>query len=289
MNEHVTKILSGQGLASKMRVSLKRRISESRIKPGLAVVLVGHDPASKIYVEFKKEASEEVGMYLETVELPESVSQHKLLKIVHKLNGHKKIHGILVQLPLPDHIDPFTIMDAIDPRKDVDGFHPENIGWNSIGRPYLTPATALAIWKLVESTRVKVEGKHVVVVGKSNIVGKPTAELFLNKNATVTVCHKLTEDLGKYTKQADILISGTGVPGLITADIVKKGAMVIDAGISKIRGEVVGDVDFESVAEKVSYITPVPGGVGPMTVASLLENTWTAMRKAKGFDDENHA
>lgn len=284
MIEHVTKILSGQGLAKKIRLQLKQKIAESKIKPGLAVILVGHDPASKIYVQFKTEASEEVGMYLETIELPESVSQKKLLKVISKLNTNKKIHGILVQLPLPDHINTFSMLDAIDPRKDVDGFHPENVGWHVIGQPYLMPATALGIWTLVEAARLKVAGKHVVIVGKSNIVGKPVAALFMNNNATVTVCHKLTEDLASYTAQADILVTATGVPNLITADMVKKGVVVIDAGIAKVRGEVVGDVDFEGVSEKASYITPVPGGVGPMTVASLLENTWTAMRKMHGLE-----
>lgn len=284
--EPVHQLLSGQGLAAKIRVELKQKISHSRVQPGLAVILVGHDPASKMYVQFKSEASEEVGMYLETIELPEEVPQKKLMHIIRRLNKNKKIHGILVQLPLPKHIDPLLVLDSIDPRKDVDGFHPENVGWHIIGRPYLMPATTRGIARLVEAHHIPVHGKHVVVVGKSNIVGKPTAMWFMNQQATVTICHKYTVDLSQYTKQADILVTATGVPRLITADMVKKGVVVIDAGITKLKGEVVGDVDFEAVSKKASAITPVPGGVGPMTVASLLENTWIAMRRIHGYDDD---
>lgn len=283
MTTHVTKILNGKGIAAQIRQDLKRKIGQSRIKPGLAVILVGHDPASKIYVKFKAQASEQVGMFLETVELPEDVSQKKLLRIVQKLNANKKIHGVLVQLPLPEHLEPFAVMNAVDPRKDVDGFHPRNVGWMSIGEPQMMPATVRGIWTLVKSTKVNVKGKHVVVVGASNIVGKPMAALFLNEGATVTVCHKLTKDLGKHTKEADILVTAAGVPGLISADMVKPGVMVIDAGISKHKGKVVGDVDFDEVAEVADFITPVPGGVGPMTVASLLQNTWLAMRRLEGY------
>ncbi|MFC1597924.1 bifunctional 5,10-methylenetetrahydrofolate dehydrogenase/5,10-methenyltetrahydrofolate cyclohydrolase [Patescibacteria group bacterium] len=283
MSTHVTKILNGKGMAAQLRQDLKRKIRESRVQPGLAVILVGHDPASKIYVKFKAQASEQVGMFLETVELPEDVPEKKLLKIIQKLNVNKKIHGVLVQLPLPEHLDPFTVMNAVDPRKDVDGFHPLNVGWMSIGEPRLMPATVRGIWTLVKSTKISVKGKRVVVVGASNIVGKPTAALFLNEGATVTVCHKLTRDLAEHTRGADILVTAAGVPGLIKADMVKPGAMVIDAGISKHKGKVVGDVAFNEVAEVADFITPVPGGVGPMTVASLLQNTWLAMRRIEGY------
>ena len=286
MTEHITKILNGKGLAAKTRLSLKHKIKKSRVTPGLAVILVGHDPASKIYVKFKKQASEEVGIYLESYEFDEKASQKKIIKLIDKLNRNKKIHGVLVQLPLPDHLDPYEIMGAIDPDKDVDGFHPENIGWLSIGEPNMMPATTSGIKTLIESTRMEVKGKHAVVVGASNIVGKPTAQLLLNMGATVTVCHKLTENLEEHTKKADILVTATGVAGLIKADMVKKGAMVIDAGITRHKGKVVGDVAYDEVEDKVSYITPVPGGVGPMTVASLLENTWLAMRRQHGHDDE---
>lgn len=286
MTEHITKILNGKGLAAKSRLSLKHKIKKSRVTPGLAVILVGHDPASQIYVKFKKQASEEVGIYLESYDFEEKASQKKIIKLIEKLNKSKKIHGILVQLPLPEHLDPYEIMEAIDPIKDVDGFHPENIGWLSIGEPELMPATTRGIKNLIDSTRMEVKGKHAVVVGASNIVGKPTAQLLLNMGATVTVCHKLTEDLGSHTKKADILVTATGVAGLITADMVKKGAMVIDAGITRHKGKVVGDVKYDEVEEKVNFITPVPGGVGPMTVASLLENTWIAMRRQQGHDEE---
>lgn len=277
MPEHVVKLLSGSALAKTIRADLKKKIFDSKIKPGLAVILVGQDPASQIYVKFKSQASEEVGMYLETVELEETVTQKKLLKIIRKLNRNKKIHGMLVQLPLPQHLDSFAVLQAIAPEKDVDGFNPENVGWLSIGKPRLMPATTRGIWSLVQSTHMDVKGKHVVMVGASNIVGKPTAQLFLNHGATVTICHKLTEHLEHHTRSADILITATGVPNLITADMVKPHAMVIDAGITRFKGKVVGDVSFDEVSKKVDYITPVPGGVGPMTVASLLQNTWTAM------------
>ncbi|MFH1426247.1 MAG: bifunctional 5,10-methylenetetrahydrofolate dehydrogenase/5,10-methenyltetrahydrofolate cyclohydrolase [Candidatus Kerfeldbacteria bacterium] len=280
---HVTKILNGKGMAAQIRADLKHKIAQSDVRPGLAVVLVGHDPASKIYVKFKSQASEEVGMYLETVELPEDIKQDKVLKIIEKLNKDKKIHGILVQMPVPDHIDANTIMEAVAPWKDVDGFHPDNIGRLYMGEPFFVPATTKGIWTLVRSTRVDIRGKHVVMVGASNIVGKPTAALFLNKGATVTICHKLTEDLAAHTQQADILITATGVPNLITADMIAEGAMVIDAGISRHKGQVVGDVALEEVADKAGFITPVPGGVGPMTVVSLLQNTWLAMRRIEGF------
>lgn len=287
MSTHVTKILNGEGIAAQTRVRLKAKIAKSRTKPGLAVILVGHDPASHMYVQFKKEASEEVGMYLESYEFKETVSQKKLMKVIEKLNKNKKIHGILVQLPLPEHINTFEVLDAIAPEKDVDGFHPENVGWMLIGKPLLMPATTLGIWRLLQSTNVQVKGKHVVMVGASNIVGKPTAALFLNEGATVTICHKKTKDLEKHVKEADILITATGVPKLITEDMVRQGVVIIDAGIKRHKGKVVGDVDFEALKEKASYITPVPGGVGPMTVVSLLENTWKAMRLSKGIIDED--
>lgn len=278
-----TKLLSGTGIAAQIRGELKEAIDNSSVQPGLAVVLVGQDPASRIYVKFKTQASEEVGIYLETIELPEDITQKKLLKIIGKLNKSRSIHGILVQLPLPRHLNAYEVIEAISPEKDVDGFHSENVGWLSIGEPRLMPATTKGILTLLEVSNIDLAGKHVVVVGASNIVGKPTAAALLNKNATVTVCHKLTENLSHHTKQADILITATGVPHLITADMVKEGVVVIDAGITRYEGKVVGDVDFEAVSKKASYITPVPGGVGPMTVASLLQNTWEAMRAIEGI------
>lgn len=282
---HITKILNGKGLATKIRMGLKHKIMESRKKPGLAVILVGHNPASAMYVKFKTEASEEVGIYLETFDFDEDVSEKKLIKVIDKLNKNKKIHGILVQLPLPDHIDPMRVLAAIDPEKDVDGFHPQNVGWLSIGNPQFMPATTKGIWMLMQSARIDPKGKHVVMVGASNIVGKPTAQLMLNHGATVTICHKFTKELAQHTKQADILITATGVPYLITADMVKPGVIVIDAGIARHKGKTVGDADFDAIAEKASYITPVPGGVGPMTVAALLQNTYDAMCRIHGIEE----
>ncbi|HLD22200.1 MAG TPA: bifunctional 5,10-methylenetetrahydrofolate dehydrogenase/5,10-methenyltetrahydrofolate cyclohydrolase, partial [Patescibacteria group bacterium] len=194
MTTHITKILNGKGLAAKIRLQLKAKIANSKYQPGLAVILVGQDPASHMYVNFKTQASQEVGMYLETVEFDEDITEKKLLKTIDKLNKNKHIHGILIQLPLPEHIDQFRVLSAIDPYKDVDGFHPENVGWLSVGHPRLMPATVRGIWTLVQSTRVDIKGKHVVMVGASNIVGKPTAQLFLNHGATVTICHKLTQN-----------------------------------------------------------------------------------------------
>lgn len=282
--QHITKILNGKGLAAKIRLGLQQQIKQQRKKPGLAVILVGHNPASAIYVKFKTQASEEVGMYLETFDFEEDMKEATLLKLIAKLNKNKKIHGILVQLPLPQHINTFRVMASLDPQKDVDGFHPENIGWLSIGKPRFLPATTKGIWTLLQSARIDVKGKHVVMIGASNIVGKPTAQLLLNHEATVTICHKLTKDLARHTKEADIIISATGVPYLITADMVKQNVIVIDAGIARHKGKIVGDVDFDAVVEKASYITPVPGGVGPMTVASLLENTYLAMKRIEGIE-----
>ena len=213
------------------------------------------------------------------IALPEDVSQKKLLKVIRKLNKKKKIHGILVQLPLPKHLNEFEIMQAVAPEKDVDGFNPVNIGWLSIGDPEFGPATTRGIARLLVATKVDLVGKHAVVVGTSNIVGKPTAQWLLNEGATVTLCNSKTANLAFHTRQADILVTATGVAGLIDGDMVKTGAIVIDAGIAKRDDVVVGDCVFEEVAKKASFITPVPGGVGPMTVAALLENTYLASQR----------
>lgn len=282
---HITKIVNGTGLAKEIRRDLRTKILASRIKPGLAVILVGQDPASQIYVDFKKKASEEVGIVLESFECEDDFPEKKLLKLIGKLNEKKSIHGILVQLPLPDEIDEQKIISAILPEKDVDGFHPVNVGWLSIGHPLIVSATAKAIWKMIQSTNVDVRGKEAVVIGASNIVGKPIAQILLNKRATVTVCHSRTKDLALHISRADIIVSAVGKPNLITHDMVKPGAIVIDAGITRTEeGNVVGDVDFERVKEVAGWISPVPGGVGPMTVAMLLENTWEAMRRIEGMD-----
>lgn len=275
----VTKILNGAGIAEDIRAQLRTKIERSRVKPGLAVILVGHDPASRMYIDFKKQASQEVGLYLMTYEFEESVKQKTLLKLIDKLNKNKKIHGILVQLPLPEHIEDVEILRRIDPRKDVDGFHPFNVGMMSVGFPTLLPATPKGMMRLLEETGISLTGKEAVVVGASNIVGKPLAQLLLNAGATVTVCHSQTQDIALHTRRADILAVAVGQAHLITADMVKDGVVILDAGINRDENDrVVGDVDFEGVREKASFITPVPGGVGPMTVAMLMENTYEAMR-----------
>lgn len=273
----VTKIINGSALADHLRKELKIKVGKLRVKPGLAVILVGDDPASKIYVDFKKKASAEVGLYLETYDFPEDIDPKIILELLEKLNVQENIHGILVQLPLPEQFNETEIIKAITPEKDVDGFHPENIGWLSIGTPHLVSATAKAVEKILESTHQDLAGKHAVIIGASNIVGKPVSQLLLNKNMTVTVCHEQTKDLTLHTQTADVIITAVGKPGLLTAEMVKTGAIIIDVGITRLPdGRVVGDVDFENVKNKASFITPVPGGVGPLTVAMLLENTYLA-------------
>ncbi|OGY79416.1 MAG: bifunctional methylenetetrahydrofolate dehydrogenase/methenyltetrahydrofolate cyclohydrolase [Candidatus Kerfeldbacteria bacterium RIFCSPHIGHO2_02_FULL_42_14] len=281
--ETITKILNGSGIAQTIRARLKTQIARGPKKPGLAVILVGQDPASKIYVDFKTKASREVGMYLETYHFEENIKEKKLLKLIDKLNKNKKIHGILVQLPLPSHIEDLSVLQRVDPRKDVDGFHPENVGLLAMGYPRFISATPKGIMHLLDHTNIDLVGKEVVVIGASNIVGKPLVQLLLDEEATVTVCHEKTQNLKVHTEHADIIIVAAGVPKLLTADMVKKGVVVIDVGINKVDGAVVGDVDFEKVKERASYITPVPGGVGPMTVAMLLENTWEAMCAIEGY------
>ncbi len=282
----ITKIIDGVGLAEKIRRELKEKISQSRIKPGLAVILVGEDPASQIYVDFKKKASQEVGLYLETYAFEEDVKPKEVLELIQKLNEKKEIHGILVQLPLPDQFDEYQVIETISPDKDVDGFHPWNVGWLSIGQPRLISATARALEIILDEMHIEIPGKEAVIIGAGNITGKPIGQLLLNRGATVTVCHKATKDLTRYTQQADILISAVGKPGLIKANMVKTGAAVLDVGITRLEsGKVVGDVDFDKVKDKAKYITPVPGGVGPLTVAMLLENTWQAMRRLEGYQD----
>ncbi len=282
----VTKIINGTGIAQKIRKELKEKVSQFRVKPGLAVILVGQDPASQIYVDFKKKASQEVGLHIETFDFDDDVKPKKVLALIKELNEDKKIHGILVQLPLPDQFDEYEIINAIDPKKDVDGFHPWNVGWLSIGQERLVSATAKAVETILDEMYIEVSGKEAVVIGTSNIVGKPVAHMLLNRGATVTQCHAKTKDLAKHTQEADVIVTAVGKPNLIKANMVKTGATVIDIGISRLEsGKVVGDVDYDKVKDKAKFITPVPGGVGPLTVASLLENTWLAMRKIEGYKE----
>ena len=255
-------------------------LKENGIVPGLAVVIVGNNPASRVYVNSKKKACAEVGFYSEEYALPEETTQDELLALVDKLNNKADIHGILVQLPLPKHIDEHEIIAAISPKKDVDAFHAENVGKIMIGDFDFLPCTPAGCMELIASTGIDLTGKNCVVVGRSNIVGKPMAMLLLHKNATVTICHSKTKDLASVCKQADVLVAAVGRANLITKDMVKPGAVVIDVGMNRLDdGKLCGDVDFENVKEVAGYITPVPGGVGPMTIATLMMNTLTAAKE----------
>lgn len=243
-------------------------------RPGLAVVLVGDDPASRVYVNSKKKACEEIGIYSEEYTMPQNTSEAQLLDLIKVLNNNPAISGILVQLPLPSHIDEKKVINSIDPKKDVDAFHPANVGKIMIGDFDFVPCTPAGVMELILESGIDVTGKECVVVGRSNIVGKPQAMLLLHKNATVTICHSKTKDLKEVTKRADVLIAAVGVAKMITADMVKEGAVVIDVGMNRLADKkLCGDVDFEAVSKIASAITPVPGGVGPMTIAMLMKNT----------------
>jgi methylenetetrahydrofolate dehydrogenase (NADP+)/methenyltetrahydrofolate cyclohydrolase len=252
----------------------------------LAAVLIGDDPASHVYVRNKRRACEKAGIRSTLHQLPDSTSQTELLELVEKLNADESVHGILVQLPLPDHIDEDAIISAVAPEKDIDGFHPENLGLLAAGRPRYLPCTPAGIQQILLRTGVEIAGRHVVIVGRSNIVGKPLALILMQKadgaNATVTVCHSRTRDIAALTRQADIVVVAIGKAAFLTADMVKPGATVIDVGINRVEGKLVGDVDFDAVAEIAGAITPVPGGVGPMTVAMLLSNTLAAAERTAG-------
>lgn len=274
-------IIDGKELSSKIIENLKNRISKSNEKPGLALVLVGNNPASEIYVNFKEKTCKEVGFFCERFNLDKDFSEMDLLKLIDELNQNKKIHGILVQLPLPKHINKNLIIDSILPNKDVDGFSPLNLGNLINDNNFIEPATARAVIALIESTGIKINRKNAVVIGRSNIVGKPVHLLLTQKNATVTLCHSKTKNLKDHTKNADILVVACGKPNLVKEDMVKKGAVVIDVGINRLGNKVVGDVDFENVKKVAGFITPVPGGVGPMTIAMLLDNTLMAMKLGK--------
>lgn len=275
------KLLNGKDVAKKIRNTLKSEIEKLKKKPNLTVVLVGNNPASLIYVKNKEKYANEVGMKSEVIKLPENTTEEKLLKLIKKLNKDKKVNGILVQLPLPKQINEFNIINAISPLKDVDGFTVENKGLLSIGKPNLVPCTPLGILELLKFYNIKIEGKNVVVVGRSNIVGKPISQLLLNENATVITCHSYTKNLKDITTKADILISAVGKENLITKNHVKENSVVIDvAMIRDVKNNCwKGDVKFNEVAPKTKFITPVPGGIGPMTIAMLLQNTLTAYKK----------
>ncbi|UTR14490.1 bifunctional methylenetetrahydrofolate dehydrogenase/methenyltetrahydrofolate cyclohydrolase FolD [Salipaludibacillus sp. LMS25] len=270
-------IISGKELAQEKRRSMKLKTEELKQKgmvPGLAVILAGEDPASQSYVRAKERACKEIGIHSELDEVPATISENELLQKIAELNEADHIHGILVQLPLPDHISEEKVIEAIDPAKDVDGFHPINIGRMMIGQEAFLPCTPFGIVEMIKSKNIELQGKHVVIIGRSNIVGKPVGQLLLNEHATVTYCHSRTKNMSDYTQKADILVVAVGRPLMINADHMKEGAVVIDVGVNRNEeGKLVGDVDFESAKEKASYITPVPGGVGPMTITMLLHNT----------------
>jgi len=286
MLELEDKLIDGKIVSNQVKEEIReetQNLIARGIKPGLVVVLVGEDPASAVYVRNKGRACEQAGIMSETIKLPEETSEPDLLNLIDKLNNDPKYHGILVQMPLPDHIDESKVIDLINPLKDVDCFHPVNVGKLVSGKPYVLPCTPAGIIKLLQANDVSTEGKHVVIIGRSNIVGKPLANLLIQKspqaNSTVTVVHSRTKDIAHYTKQADILIAAMGKANFVTADMIKENVVIIDVGINRVSADnekgyiLAGDVDFQNVLPKVSMITPVPGGVGPMTIAMLLKNT----------------
>ncbi len=279
----MAQLINGKEVSQRVRESVRAETeafkAETGITPGLAVILVGDDPASKIYVGNKKKACAEVGFNSFEHILPAETTEAELLELIEKLNADPAVHGILCQLPLPRHIDERAVINAISPKKDVDAFHPQNVGRIMIGSYDFLPCTPAGVMELIHSAGISVNGKNCTVVGRSNIVGKPMAMLLLHENGTVTVCHSRTKDLKAACLNADILVAAVGKAKLITADMVKEGAAVIDVGMNRDEnGKLCGDVDFENVKEKASYITPVPGGVGPMTIAMLMRNTLTAAK-----------
>lgn len=285
-------IIDGKKLAITFREQVAQEVAQfkeqSQIVPHLTAILVGEDPASAVYVRNKQRACEKAGIQSTLKRLPAETTQDELLKLVRELNADQGVHGILVQLPLPKHINEVAILDVVNPLKDVDAFHPENVGLIVQGRPRYLPCTPYGIQQMILSTEMETAGKHAVILGRSEIVGKPMAMLLIQRglgaDATVTICHSRTQNLKEIVRSADIIIAAIGKPEFVTADMVKPGAVVIDVGINRVNEKLVGDVAFESVKEIASAITPVPGGVGPMTIAMLLKNTLTAARILSGVD-----
>lgn len=280
-------IIDGKAIAKEIREEIKLKVKKLQRKgfvPGLAVILVGDDPASQVYVNNKAKACQECGIRSQVIRMPEVTSEEELLQLIQQLNENNEIHGILVQLPLPHHIRETLIIEAINPLKDVDGLHPENVGklWN--GNAYIKPCTPYGCIELLRRTIKDFRGKKAVVVGRSILMGKPIAALLLSENATVTICHSYTQNLPEITRTADILIVAVGKPGYITGEMIKPGAVVLDVGTSRLtNGKLVGDVDYESAFERAGWITPVPGGVGPMTITMLLQNTLEAANEQKNL------
>lgn len=279
----MAQIIDGKEIAKHIRLELKEEVTElknAEINPKLAVIMVGEDKASKVYIKNKSKACEEIGIEYEEYLLPETTKMEELLSLIQELNNDETIHGILVQSPLPNGIDANVAFQKIAPQKDVDGFHPINVGKLSLNQDCFVSCTPYGIIKMLEAYHIPIEGAHAVIIGRSNIVGKPLAKCLLNKNATVTVCHSKTKNLKELTKQADILVAAVGKAKFVTADMVKEGAVVIDVGINRMEdGKLVGDTDFDAIYNKASYITPVPGGVGPMTIAMLMHNVVKAAKQ----------
>ena len=276
------KLIDGKVISAAVKERVKNEVAalkEKGITTGLAVIIVGEDPASKVYVNNKKKACEALGIISEEYALPETTTQEELLSLIDTLNKKESINGILCQLPLPKHLDETAVINAILPEKDVDAFHPINVGKIMQGDFDFVPCTPAGVMEMLAFEGIEISGKTCVVIGRSNIVGKPMAMLLLHKNGTVTICHSRTKNLKEVCQNADILVAAVGRPNFVTADMVKDGAVVIDVGINRVDGKLVGDVDFNDVCEKASYITPVPGGVGPMTIAMLMQNTLTAAKK----------
>jgi methylenetetrahydrofolate dehydrogenase (NADP+) / methenyltetrahydrofolate cyclohydrolase len=277
-------LIDGKKVSAEVRNRLADEIQELKKKtgktPGLATVLVGDDPASAVYVRNKNKICGELGFQSFEQKLSADTSEEKLLQLVGELNSNKDIHGILVQLPLPDQIDSEKILQAIDPKKDVDGFHPINVGKLVVGNALLTPCTPTGIIELLDRYDIEISGKHAVIIGRSNIVGKPVSMLLLQRNATITICHSRTQNLEEVARSADILVAAVGRANFVTEEMVSEGTVVIDVGINRVDGKLTGDVDFEPVSKKASHITPVPGGVGPMTIALLMENTLKAFKES---------
>jgi methylenetetrahydrofolate dehydrogenase (NADP+)/methenyltetrahydrofolate cyclohydrolase len=281
----MAKIIDGKAISASIRNEITEEVKDfERVNgfvPGLAVIIVGENPASKVYVRNKKLACEQVGFYSEVIEMPEETTEAELLSVIDRLNGDEKIHGILVQLPLPKHINEESVLLRINPAKDVDAFHPFNVGRIMTGSYDLAPCTPAGVMELIRRSGIEIRGKECVIVGRSNIVGKPQAMLMLGADATVTVCHSRTKNLAEVCRRADILVAAIGKPNFFNAEMVKEGAVVIDVGINRREdGKLCGDVNFSEVEPKASYITPVPGGVGPMTITMLLKNTLTAAKVA---------
>lgn len=283
----MAEIISGKVISAAVKERIAAEVSQLKaqgLTPGLAVIIVGTDPASQVYVGSKERTCIELGMYSEKYELPENTTEEELLALVERLNQDDKIHGILCQLPLPKHLNEKAVIDAIDPKKDVDAFHVQNVGKIMIGDYDFLPCTPAGIMEMLKYSNIDPAGKHCVVIGRSNIVGKPMAMLMLHSNATVTICHSKTQNLKEICREADILVAAVGRAKFVTADMVKKGAVVVDVGMNRdANGKLCGDVDYAAVEPICSAITPVPGGVGPMTIAMLMQNTLTSAKRSKGI------